>query len=101
MVRNTFGLVFMLAVVGAVLTIAGLIGFQPPAHLSLDPATWTRGSWHDDILVRQVGLGVALLIAAGLIVRRTALGSRSIRPCPFAATSSAAARSRTRSSGSP
>ncbi len=41
MVRNTFGLIFMLALVGSVLTISGLMGLEPPRHRTLDPATWT------------------------------------------------------------
>jgi hypothetical protein len=70
MVRNAFGLVFMMTLVGTVLVTAGLVGYEPPAHTSLDPATWRRGTWSDQIVVRQVGLGAGLLIAAGLLAFR-------------------------------
>jgi hypothetical protein len=70
MIRNTVGLMFMLTLVGSVLVVTGLMGFQPPAHMTLDPATWTTGTWSDGVLLRQVGVGVGLLIAAGLVMLR-------------------------------
>ncbi len=70
MVRNTFGLVFMLALVGGVLAITGLMGYEPPAHASLDPATWVTGTWSGQILVRQIGVGAGLLTAAWVLAAR-------------------------------
>ena len=39
MVRNAFGLVFMMMLAAVFLIVTGLFGYEPPAHLSLDPAT--------------------------------------------------------------
>ncbi len=70
MVRNVFGLVFTLTLVAVFLIITGLMGYEPPAQLSLDAATWRRGTWTDQVVVRQVGLGIALLAAAGVLTHR-------------------------------
>ena len=70
MVRNPYGLVFTLTLVAVFLIVTGLIGYEPPAHLSLDGATWRRGTWTDQIVLRQVGLGVVFLIAAGILTLR-------------------------------
>ena len=66
MVRNAFAFVFTMTLAAAFLIVTGLIGYEPPAHLSLDAATWRRGTWTDQIVLRQVGLGIVLLIAAGI-----------------------------------
>ena len=42
-------------------------GYQPPAHLSLDPSTWRRGICADHVIVRQVALGLGLLMV-GVVV---------------------------------
>jgi hypothetical protein len=69
-VRNVFGLVFTLTI-GAILLIGtGLMGYNPPAHMSLDPATWRRGEWTGEIILRQVALGISFLaVAAGVAAR--------------------------------
>jgi hypothetical protein len=70
MVRNVYGLVFTLTLVAVFMIVTGLMGWDPPALLSLDAATWRRGTWSDQILLRQVGLGLVLLVAAGLMTLR-------------------------------
>ena len=68
--RNTFTFDFTASLVAAFLIITGLIGYQPPAHLSLDAATWRRGVWTHEVILSQVGLGMALLGAAVLVAVR-------------------------------
>jgi len=70
MVRNVFGLVFTLTLAAVFLIATGLIGYEPPAQLSLDAASWRRGTWTNQIVLRQVGLGAVLLTAAGIVARR-------------------------------
>lgn len=70
MVRSVFGLVFTITLAAVFLIVSGLIGYEPPAHLSLDAATWRRGTWTDQIVLRQVGLGIVFLIAAGVLTLR-------------------------------
>ena len=70
MARNAFGFVFTMTLAAVFLIVTGLIGYQPPAHLSLDAATWRRGVWTDEVILSQVALGVALLSAAGLVAVR-------------------------------
>ena len=78
MVRNAFGLVFSLTLAAVFLIVTGLMGFEPPAQLSLD--AWRRGTWTDQIVLRQVGLGLVLLLAAGLVTIR--INRRPIRRRP-------------------
>ena len=73
MVRSAFGLVFMMTLAAVFLIVTGLLGYEPPAPLSLDPATWRRGALTDQIVWRQLGLGLVLLIAAGLVALRVNL----------------------------
>lgn len=68
--RNLFTLVFTLSLAALFLIVTGLIGFQPPAQLSLDASTWRRGTWTGEIIVGQVALGGALLGVAGIVARR-------------------------------
>jgi hypothetical protein len=68
--ESGFAFVFTATFAAVFLIVTGLIGYQPPAHLSFDAATWRRGVWTDGIIVEQVALGTALLITAGLIARR-------------------------------
>jgi hypothetical protein len=68
--KQTFSFVFTMAVASAFLIVTGLIGYQPPAHLSLDAATWRRGTWTDHVVVSQVGLGASALLAAGIVAVR-------------------------------
>jgi len=70
MVRSAFGLVFTLTLAAVFLIVTGLMGYEPPAQLSLDAATWRRGTWTDQIVLRQVGIGIVLLIAAGIVTLR-------------------------------
>ena len=66
-VRNSFGFVFTMTLVGAFLIGTGVIGYYPPAHMSLDAATWRRGEWTGEILLGQVALGVVFLMLAGIV----------------------------------
>jgi hypothetical protein len=68
--RNAFGFVFMMALAGIFLVVTGLVGYYPPGHLSLDAATWRRGTWTGEIILGQVALGIAFLIAAAVVARR-------------------------------
>ena len=70
MARNAFGFVFTMTLAAVFLIVTGLIGYQPPAHLSLDAATWRLGTWTGQIVLPQVGLGVAFLMAAGAVAFR-------------------------------
>jgi hypothetical protein len=81
MVRNVFHLVFALALVAVFLIATGLIGYEPPAHFSLDPATW-RGTWTEQIALRQVGLGLVFLVAAGIVALRINRRLASQKPKP-------------------
>ena len=64
--RNTFIFIFTATLAAFSLIVTGLIGFQPPAHLSLDAATWRRGVWTHEIILSQVALGVVFLVVAGI-----------------------------------
>jgi hypothetical protein len=68
--RNAFAFVFTAALAAVFLIVTGFIGYEPPAHLSLDPATWRRGAWGDEVILSQVGLGAVLLVAAGVVASR-------------------------------
>ncbi len=68
--RNTFVFIFTATLAAVFLIVTGLIGYQPPAHLSLDAATWRRGVWTNEVILPQVGLGVALLSVAGYVAVR-------------------------------
>jgi hypothetical protein len=83
MVRSAFGFVFTATLVAVFLIVTGLMGFEPPAQISLDSSMWRLGTWSDGIVVRQVALGVALLIAAGLVtlrINRRLVGATGDRP---------------------
>ena len=69
-VRHVFGLVFTLTVAAILLIGTGLMGYNPPPHMSLDPATWQRGAWTGEIIVSQVALGVAFLVVAAVVAAR-------------------------------
>lgn len=69
-VRTVFGLVFTLTIAALVLIGTGLIGYYPPAHMSLDPATWRRGAWTGEVILGQVALGVVFLAVAGVVAVR-------------------------------
>jgi hypothetical protein len=43
--RKTFTFIFTVTLAAVLLIVTGLIGYQPPAHLSLDADTWRRGTW--------------------------------------------------------
>jgi hypothetical protein len=64
--RRAFTFVFTMALAAVVLIVTGFIGYAPPAQLSLDAATWRRGTWTGVVIVPQVALGVACLVAAGI-----------------------------------
>jgi quinol-cytochrome oxidoreductase complex cytochrome b subunit len=68
--RNTFVFIFTAMLAAVFLIVTGLIGYQPPAHLSLDAATWRRGVWTGAVILPQVALGVVLLAAAGYVAVR-------------------------------
>jgi len=68
--RNSFTLVFSLTLAAVFLIVTGLIGYDPPAHMSLDAATWRRGTWTGEILVGQVALGAVCLALAGFVAVR-------------------------------
>lgn len=70
MARNAFTLVFTMTLAAVFFIVTGLIGYQPPAHLSLDASTWRNGTWSDEIVLPQIAIGIALLAAAGIVGRR-------------------------------
>jgi hypothetical protein len=68
--RSTFSLIFSMTLAAVFLISTGLIGYQPPGHLSLDAATWRRGVWTGHVILGQVSLGAVLLVAAGVTAVR-------------------------------
>jgi len=68
--RNAFTFVFTAAIAGVFLVIFGLVGYTPPAHMSLDAETWRLGTWTDGVILVEVVLGSVLLGAAGLVALR-------------------------------
>ena len=68
--RNWFLFVFTMTLAGVFLIVTGLIGYDPPAHLSLDVGTWRRGEWTGEIILSQVALGVVFLAVAGVVAVR-------------------------------
>jgi hypothetical protein len=70
MVRNAFTFVFTMTLIAIFFIVTGLIGYQPPAQLSLDASTWRNGTWSDEIVIPQIAIGIALLAAATLVARR-------------------------------
>ena len=68
--RKTFGFVFTTAIAGVLLLIFGLIGYTPPAHMSLAAETWRRGTWSDGVILAEVVLGSVLLGVAGVVALR-------------------------------
>ncbi len=67
---NSFTLVFSLTLAAVFLIATGLIGYYPPAHMSLDAATWRRGEWTGGIIMSQVALGAVFLGLAGFVAVR-------------------------------
>ena len=67
---NSFTLVFSLTLAAVFLIVTGLMGYYPPAHMSLDAATWRRGAWTGEIILSQVALGAVFLALAGFIAVR-------------------------------
>lgn len=65
-----FKFTFTVTLAAVFLVVTGLMGYQPPAHLSLDAATWRRGTWVDGIVVSQVALGMLILAVAGVAAWR-------------------------------
>jgi uncharacterized membrane protein (DUF485 family) len=68
--RNAFAFVFTATLAAVFLIVTGLIGYAPPAHLSLDAATWRRGVWTGGVILSQVAVGSVLLVVAGLVALR-------------------------------
>jgi hypothetical protein len=68
--RNSFTFFFTMTLAGVFLIVTGLIGYYPPAHMSLDAASWRRGEWTGEIIQSQVALGVAFLGLAAVIAVR-------------------------------
>ena len=62
--RSPFAFVFAAALAAIFLLVTGSIGYGPPAHMSLDPATWRRGTWTDGVILSQIAFGAVLLLAA-------------------------------------
>ena len=68
--RTMFTFVFTATLAAMFLIITGLIGYQPPAHLSLDATTWRRGTWADEVIPSQIALGSIFFVLAGLVAVR-------------------------------
>ena len=68
--RSPFGFVFTVATAAIFLILTGLAGYDPPAHWSLDPMSWGRGTWFNHILWSHVAIGLALMGAAAIVARR-------------------------------
>jgi hypothetical protein len=67
---GAFAFIFTATLAAVFLIVTGLIGYQPPAHLSLDASTWRMGTWTDEVILSQLALGVVLLAAAGIVAVR-------------------------------
>ena len=68
--RNTFTFVFTAGIAGVLLIIFGLIGYTPPAHMSLAAETWRRGTWADSFVLSEVAIGTVLIVAAAVVASR-------------------------------
>jgi hypothetical protein len=68
--RNAFTFVFTMTLAAVFLIVTGLIGYYPPAHMSLDAATWRRGAWTGEMNLSQVALGAVFLVVAGVVAVR-------------------------------
>ena len=68
--RSAFGFVFTAGVAGILLTLSGLIGYQPPGRIDLVDAWWRRGVWTGGVIWEQLVVGMALLLAAGFVAHR-------------------------------
>jgi quinol-cytochrome oxidoreductase complex cytochrome b subunit len=68
--RNAFTFVFTMVLAAIFFIVTGLIGYRPPARLSLDASTWRSGTWSDEVVVSQIAIGLALLAAAAIVARR-------------------------------
>ena len=68
--RNMFGLAFTAGTAAIFLIVTGMIGWQPPANLNLQDASWRRGAWAGEIIWSQVALGLVFLLGAGFAVNR-------------------------------
>ena len=64
---TAFTFVFTAGSAGLLLIVFGLIGYMPPAHMSLDADTWRRGTWTDGVIPAEIVLGSVLVVAAGLV----------------------------------
>jgi hypothetical protein len=65
-----FTFVFTMTLAAVFLIVTGLVGYDPPAHMSLDAATWRQGTWTGEIIRSQVALGAVLLALAGVVAVR-------------------------------
>jgi hypothetical protein len=65
--RKTFTFIFTATLAAIFLIVTGLIGYEPPAHLSLDVGTWRLGTWSDGMVLSQIALGSVLLGMAGVV----------------------------------
>jgi quinol-cytochrome oxidoreductase complex cytochrome b subunit len=68
--RNAFAFVFTMTLAAIFFIVTGLIGYRPPARLSLDRSMWQNGTWSDGIVLPQIALGIVLLAAAAIVARR-------------------------------
>jgi hypothetical protein len=83
--RSSFSFIFSTTFAAVFLISTGLIGYQPPAHLSLDAGTWRRGVWTGHVIISQLSLGVVLLAAAATAavrLNRRLGGELRKRPIP-------------------
>ena len=69
-VRNAFGFVFTMTLAATFLIVTGLIGYDPPGHMSLDAATWRHGEWTGEVIFGQLALGIAFLAIAAVAAAR-------------------------------
>jgi hypothetical protein len=65
-----FTFVFTMTLAAVFLIVTGLVGYDPPAHMSLDAATWRQGTWTGELIRSQVALGAVLLALAGVVAVR-------------------------------
>ena len=64
--NKAFTFVFTAGIAGVLLIIFGLIGYMPPANVSLAGETWRLGTWSDGVIVGEIALGSILLLAAAV-----------------------------------
>ena len=67
---KAFSFVFTAGISGVLFIIFGLIGYMPPAHISLAGETWRLGTGSDGVIAGEIALGSTLIVVAAVVASR-------------------------------